>query len=102
MGFFPYSRPMASEHPNVVRPLIAYRVDSWETHEGKTFRYFESKPRGEAAQVRIGGFQNADGTFADVVIHVDADGDGLDLAGAQELITNLIAAQGDVRRLTQH
>lgn len=95
-----YSRPMSSEAPNVGRPLIADRVDPWETHEGKTFRYFQSTPRGEAAQVRIGGFQYADGTFADVVIHVDADGDGLDLAGSQELITNLIAAQTDVQRIT--
>lgn len=30
---------------------------------------------------KIGGFQNADGTFADLVIHVAAH-EGLDLAGA--------------------
>ena len=75
--------------PDTPQPPGSQRVDGWETNAGKTFRYFEGQPRGSAAEVKIGGFQNADGTFAELVIHVAAH-DGLDLAGAQELIDHLV------------
>jgi hypothetical protein len=102
----PYSSPAAVEsrhgHRGTKRPITppgAERRDGWETHDGKTFRYFEGNTRGDAAEVKIGGFQNADGTISDVVLHVDAQ-EGLDPAGTQELINNLIAAQEEARRLT--
>lgn len=72
--------PVAAE--DRTRTERGQRVDGWETNAGKTFRYFEGQPRGSAAEVKIGGFQNADGTFADLVIHVAAH-EGLDLAGAR-------------------
>jgi hypothetical protein len=56
-----------------------------------------SVPRAELAALDRSG---PDGTFADLVIHVAAH-EGLDLAGTQELIDHLVAAQDEVRRLTQ-
>ncbi|MBY0286752.1 MAG: hypothetical protein K2X52_06350 [Mycobacteriaceae bacterium] len=62
---------MATDEPDVPLPHGAQRVDPWETSEGTTFRYFESDTRGDTAEVKVGGFQNADGTFSDVVVHID-------------------------------
>jgi hypothetical protein len=52
---------MSTEEPNVPPPPGAQRLDGWEIHEGKTFRYFEGKNRGDAAEVKIGGSRTLTG-----------------------------------------
>lgn len=88
---------MARLESNVAPPPRAKELNQWEAHAGETFRYFSLWPRG---LVQVCGFQNADGTFSEVMIHInDQIQKGVTLAGTQELVENLQAAQEDVRQL---
>lgn len=91
---------MASDLPAVLLPVDAERIDGWESSDGETFRYWQAVPRGEAAPVRLAGFQRADGTLYDLTISVLAD-EPLTAAAASELVDNLTAVLADLRRLTQ-
>lgn len=89
---------MASREPIEAPPRVQ-SLNSWEPRPRPARRFFSCIPRGVAAQVQVCGFQNADGTFSDVCIHVDGAQDGLKAAGVQELIDNLHAALNDVQHL---
>jgi hypothetical protein len=86
----------------VLLPLTTERVDPWEVADGGgRFRHFLGTARGgEAAAVRLAGFQRADGTLYDLAISVNA-GEPLDAATAERLIEDLGAALEDLRRLAR-
>ncbi len=85
--------------PVVLLPVTTEPVDPWEvTDDGDRFRYFQGTPRGEAAAVRLAGFQRADGTLYDLTISVDAT-NPLDATAAERLIEDLGVALEDLRLL---
>lgn len=88
------------EDPAVLLPVMTERVDPWESDEGGRFRYFLGTPRGEAATVRLAGFQRADGTLYDLALSVGAD-EPLDAAAAEQLVEDLGAALEELRRLSR-
>ncbi|AGB27261.1 hypothetical protein Mycsm_07165 (plasmid) [Mycobacterium sp. JS623] len=91
----------ADDTPAVLLPVATERVDPWENSDDEgRFRYFLGTPRGEAATVRLAGFQRADGTLYDLALSVDAQ-EPLDAAAAEQLIEDLGTALEELRRLSR-
>jgi|GEM_PF-3355971 len=85
--------------PAVLRPLATERVDPCEpAGDGDRFRYFPPPWRGR--DVRLAGFQRADGTLSDLAISVGADVP-LNATATEELIEDLGPALEDLRRLSR-
>lgn len=88
---------MPNDEPDLAPPDGVERLDGWEFVGDKFIRYFEGATRGEASAVKISGFQSGDGTFSELVVHVETP-EGLSLPEVDELIANLASAKDEVRR----
>lgn len=89
---------MGNNEDEVSVPIETARIDGWESQGGSTFRYFESTARGGTGQVRVVGFQRADGSLYDLAVAVNAP-DSLPSQEAQRLIEDLTWALAELHRL---